>query len=116
MLRPWMGISLDEAEEVFDARALQGEVDGVEGLAAEGGVEHQRREGVGDGVAGYAVDFGGGVDLVDAVGVEEGAGGDLAGCGLLALAGGGKGEGGAGANAEHAGDDACVAHGDADDG
>ena len=68
-----------------------------------------------DGIAGDAVDLGGGVDLVDAVGLDQGAGGDLAGAGLFARGGGGKGEGRAGAQAEHAGDDAGVAHADADD-
>ena len=71
--------------------------------------------GICDGVAGDAVDFGGDVDVFDAVGFEEGAGGDLAGGGLLALGGGGEGEGGAGAEAEDAGDDAGGSHGDADD-
>jgi hypothetical protein len=42
-LRPWMGISR-ELEEVVDLAGLQREVDGVDGLAAEGGVHHQRRE------------------------------------------------------------------------
>ncbi len=36
------------------------------------------------GFPGDAVDLGGGVDLIDAVGVDQGAGGDLAGSGLFA--------------------------------
>ncbi len=109
------GDLVDELEQVGELGGLEGEVDGVDGLAAEGRVHHDGRERGADGVAGDAVDLGGGVDLVDAVGLDEGAGGDLAGAGLLALGGGGEGEGGAGAEAEDAGDDAGVAHADADD-
>ncbi len=109
------GDLLDELEQVGELVGLQGEVDGVDGLAAEGRVHHDGRERRLDGVAGYAVDLGGGVDVVDAVGFDEGAGGDLAGAGLFAGSGGGEGEGGAGADAEDAGDDAGVAHADADD-
>ena len=109
------GNLLDQLEQVGQLAGLQREVDGVDGLAAEGRVHHHGRERAADGVAGDAVDLGGGVDLVDAVGFEQGAGGDLAGAGLFAGSGGGKGEGAAGAHAEDAGDDAGVAHADADD-
>ena len=106
---------MDQLEQVRQLAGLQGEVDGVDGLAPEGGVHHDGRERGADGIAGDAVDLGGGVDMVDAVGLDEGAGGDLAGAGLFAGSGGGEGEGAAGAHAEHAGDDAGVAHADADD-
>ncbi len=109
------GDLVDELEQVGELVGLEREVDGVDGLAAEGGVHHDGRERAADGIAGDAVDLGGGVDLVDAVGFDEGAGGDLAGAGLFAGGGGGEGEGGAGAEAEDAGDDAGVAHADADD-
>jgi hypothetical protein len=75
---------VDELEQVGEARGLQREVDGVDGLAAEGGVHHDGRERGADGIAGDAVDLGGGVDVIDAVGFDEGAGGDLAGAGLFA--------------------------------
>ena len=114
-LRPWIGNLLNELEEVGELVGLEREVDGVDGLAAEGGVHHDRREGAADGVAGDAIDFGGGVDLIDAVGFDQGACGDLAGAGLFADGGCGKGEGAAGADAEDARDDAGVAHADADD-
>ena len=104
-----------QLEQVGELVGLEREVDGVDGLAAEGGVHHEGRERAADGIAGDAVDLGGGVDLIDAVGLDEGAGGDLAGAGLFAGGGGGEGEGAAGADAEHARDDAGVAHADADD-
>ena len=110
-----MGISWTSLSRSESLRGLQREVDGVDGLAAEGRVHHDGRERGADGIAGDAVDLGGGVDLVDAVGLDEGAGGDLAGAGFFAGSGGGEGEGGAGADAEDAGDDAGVAHADADD-
>jgi hypothetical protein len=84
METPWMGISLTSLSRSFELGGLQREVDGVDGLAAEGRVHHDGRERFADGVAGDAVDLGGGVDLVDAVGLDEGAGGDLAGAGLFA--------------------------------
>ena len=75
-----------------------------------------RRERAADGVAGDAVDLGGGVDLVDAVGFDQGAGGDLAGARSLRPAvAAAKVKARAGAEAEDAGDDAGFAHADADD-
>jgi hypothetical protein len=109
------GDLVDELEQVGELVGLEREVDGVDGLAAEGGVHHHGREGAADGVAGDAVDLGGSVDLVDAIGVDEGARGDLAGAGLFAGGGGGEGEGGACADAEDPRDDAGVAHTKADD-
>ena len=106
---------MDELEQVSELVGLQREVDGVDGLAAEGRVHHDGRERTADGVAGDAVDLGGRVDLVDAIGLDQGARGDLAGAGLFARGCGGEGEGAAGADAEHAGDDARIAHADADD-
>ncbi len=75
---------------------------------------HERRKGVGDGIAGHAEDARGLVKLLEAVEVEEGARGDLAGSGFSAVGSGGEGEGGAGARAEDAADEALFAHGDAD--
>ncbi len=79
------GDLVDQLEQVGELVGLEREVDGVDGLAAEGGVHHDGRERAADGVAGDAVDLGGGVDLVDAVGLDQSAGGDLAGAGLFAL-------------------------------
>ena len=104
-----------ELEEVLGLGGLQRKVDGVDGLAAEGGVHHQGRERAAYRVSGDAVDLGGCVDLLDPVGFDEGAGGDLAGSRLLAYGGSGEGERRAGAQAEHAGDDAGFPHADADD-
>jgi hypothetical protein len=109
------GNLVDELEEVAELGGLEREVDGVDGLAAEGGVHHDGRERAANGVAGDAIDLGGCVDLIDAIGFDQRAGGDLAGAGLFAYGGGGEGEGRAGADAEDAGDDAGVAHADADD-
>ena len=104
-----------EGEQIVEARGLQRQKDGVDRLAAEGHVVHEGREGVADGIAGHSVDFGGGVDLIDAPGFAQGAGFDLAGAGFFASVGSGKGEDAAGAEAEDAADDALLAHGDADD-
>ncbi len=84
---------LHEFDQVRRFAGLEGEVDGVDGLAAEGRVHHDGRERGANGIAGDAVDLGGGVDLVDPVGLDEGAGGDLAGGGFFARGGGGEGEG-----------------------
>ena len=105
---------MDEVEEIFELFGFEREVDGVEALAAEGCVVHERGERVGDGVAGDAVDAGGLIELLDAVEVFESAGGHLAGGGFRAVGGGGEGEGAAGAEAENAADDAGLAHGDGD--
>ena len=94
---------------------LQRQHDGVDAFAAEGGVVHERRKRVADGVAGDAEDARGLVELVEAVEVEQSAHADLAGRGFFAVVGGGKGEGGAGARPEHAAEQALLAHGDADD-
>jgi hypothetical protein len=91
-------------------------IHGVDGFAAEGRIHHQRRKGRLDRVAGHAIHLGGRIDLVHAVGFEQRACGDLAGCGLFAEAGRSEGEGRSGAQAEHTGDDAGLAHADADDG
>ena len=107
---------LDEGDEVLDVGGLEGEVDGVDGLPAEGGVEHYGGERFGDGVAGDAVDSGGKVDVLDAVGFLEGTSGDLSGCGFFAWGGGCEGEGRAGTKAEDARDDTGLSHADADDG
>ena len=66
------GDLVDQLEEVGELVGLEREVDGVDGLAAEGGVHHDGRERAADGVAGDAVDLGGGVDLIDAVGLDAG--------------------------------------------
>ncbi len=109
------GDLVDELEEVGELGGLEREIDGVDGLATEGSVHHDRGERAADGVASDAVDLGGGVYLIDAVGFDERAGCDLSGRGLLACRGCGEGECTAGAEAEDARDDACVAHTDADD-
>ena len=94
---------------------LERKHDGVDVFAAEGGVVHERRKRVGDGIAGDAEDARGLVELVEAVEIEQGARGDLAGRGFSAVGRGGEGEGCAGARAEDAADKAFFAHGDADD-
>jgi len=104
-----------EGEKVGDGFGLQGEIDRVDALAVEGAVLHQRRERVGDWVAGDAVDASCLVELFDAIEVPEGAGGDLAWGGFGSVVSGGEGEGRACAQAENAAYDAGLAHGDADD-
>ena len=114
-LMPWMGISCTSFIRSESCGGLQRQIDGVDRLATEGRVHHDGRERAADRVARHAVDLGGRVHLVDAVGLEQGAGGDLAGAGLLAQGGGGEGKGRSGAHAQHARDDPRVAHADADD-
>ena len=63
----------DHGEQVVERLDLQRKHDGVDAFAAEGGVVHERRKRVADGVAGDAEDAGGLVELVEAVEVEQGA-------------------------------------------
>ena len=104
----------DDGEQVVEGADLEREHDGVDVFAAEGREVHERRKGVGNGIAGDAEDARGLVELLEAVEVEEGARGDLAGSGFSAVGGGGESEGAAGAGAEDAADQAFFAHGDAD--
>ena len=106
---------MDQFQQVAQPAGLQRQVDRVDRLPAEGGIHHDGRERVADGIAGDPVDLGGCVDVVDAVGLDQGAGGDLAGPGLLSGRGGREGEGAARPQAQHARDDARVPHADADD-
>ena len=71
----------DECEQVIERLDLEGQHDGVHAFAAEGGVVHERRKGVGDGVACHAEDAGGLVELLETVEIEHGACGNLAGRG-----------------------------------
>src|SRR6185437_8307067 len=59
--------ALDEREQVVDLRSFKRQKDGVDALAAEGGIEHEGRERMHDGMAGDAIDARGGVDLVEAI-------------------------------------------------
>ena len=106
---------MNQLQEIGEFSSLEREVDGVDRLAAEGGVHHDGRERAADGIAGDAVDLGSCVDLIDAIGFDQSTRGDLARAGFFANSGCGEGEGRAGANAEDARDDARVAHADADD-
>ena len=102
-----------QRQQVVELVHLQRQQHRVHPFAAEGGVLHQRRERVVDGVAGHAEDARRVVELLDAVEVAQGAGGGLAGGGFRALGERGKGEGRAGAQAQHAADQPLLAHGDA---
>lgn len=105
----------DSLQKVVDGVNEQGQVDGVESLAMEGRVLHERGQGVGDGVADDAVDAGGAVDLLDVEAVAHGVGGELAGCGGGGRRGSGEGEGRAAAQAEDAAERTLLAHGEGDD-
>ena len=115
---PLRGRSRIDGEQVVEDTHFERQHDGVDDFAPEGRVVHERRERVTDGIAGYTEDAGGLIELIEAVEVEHGARGDLAGsCGdcIGAVAGGGKGERGAGTRTQHAADKTLLAHGDAND-
>jgi len=69
---------------------------------------------VGYGIAGHAEDARRLVKMLDAVEVAQGAGRHLAGGGFRSVGRGRKGERRTGTRAQHAGDKAFFAHGDAD--
>jgi len=97
-------------QEIFESLGMQSEVDGVDVLAAEGRVHDCRRKRVGDRISGHTVDPCGDVDLLDAIDASQLLRGDLAGSGFVSGTGGGEGEDAAGANPQHAADDALFAH------
>ncbi len=105
----------DDGEQVVEGLGLEGQQDGVDDLAAEGCVVHERRERVSDGVTGDAEDACGLIDLIDAVDLAQGAGVDLAGRGFRFLRKRREGEGASCAGPEDAAQDAFFPHGDADD-
>ena len=71
---------------------MQRQIDAVDVFPAKRRVEHDRRKRMGHGIAGDAINLGGGIELVDAVGLAQGAGGKLSGAGLFAGSDGGEGE------------------------
>src|SRR5205814_8297231 len=96
--------------QVFKRVRVQVEIDGVDALAAERGVHHQRRKRVRHRIASHAIDAGGGIHLLQAVSFAQGASGDLPRRSLLARACGGKNKLTAGAHPQHPADDALLAH------
>src|ERR1700690_3365337 len=97
-------------EKILERLGVERDVDTVYVFAAQRRVHDDRRQGMLDGIAGDSVDAGGGIDLVDAIDAAEVARTDLAGRGLRLGADGSEGERAAGAHAEHAADDALLAH------
>ena len=89
---------------------MEGQVHGVDVLAAEGRIHDRGRERVGDGVSGNAVDASGGVYGVDAVDAAQFLRGGLAGSGFLSWTYGGEGKDAAGTDSEDAADDTLFAH------
>ena len=75
----------DNGEQVVESTDLERQHDGVDVFAAECGGVHERREGVGDGIAGDREDARGLVKLVEAINIEERARGDLASSSLGAV-------------------------------
>ena len=105
----------DDGKQIVERLYLERKHDGVDVFAAKRRGMHERRKRVRDGVAGDGEDARGLIELIETVEIEERARRDLARSGLSAVDRGGKGEGGAGARAEDAADEALLAHGDADD-
>ena len=72
----------NDGEQIVEGFDFERQHDGVDVFAAEGRDVHERRKRVRDGIAGDAEDARGLVELLEAVDVEEGARGDLAGSGF----------------------------------
>ena len=104
----------NDGEQIVEGAHLERKHDGIDIFAAKRRSVHERRKRVGDGIAGHAEDARGLIELLETVEIEEGARGHLAGSGFSAVGRRGECEGGAGARAEHAADEALLTHGDAD--
>ncbi len=61
-------------------------------------------------VAGHAIDLGGGIDHVNAVGIAQFIGGHLTGSRLLTTGGSGKGKDAARSHPQHTADDSLLTH------
>src|SRR6202035_4672256 len=104
----------DTVQEILESLSVQGQVDSIDVLAAEGRVHDGWRKRVGDGVSGNSVDAGGGVDRIDAVDAAQFLGSNLDGGGFFSGADGSEGEDAAGADSEDTADDALLTHTHAD--
>ena len=100
----------DAGEQVFQRFRVQGEINSVDVFAAESGVHDGRRERLRDRISGNAIDFGGGINLIDAVGALQFLRGDLPGSSFFVGGERAKREDAAGTGPEDAADDALLAH------
>ena len=89
---------------------MEAKVDAVHVLAAERRIHQQRRKRMCHRVADNAVDARGSIDAVDAVGVAQHLGRNLAGRSLFASHGRRKRKNAARADAQHAADNPLLAH------
>ncbi len=89
---------------------MQREIDSVDVFAAQGGVHDGGRQRLRDGVSANAINFCGGVNLVDTICALQLLRGDLPGGGLFVRSEGSEGEGAAGAGSKYTADDALLAH------
>src|ERR1035441_934736 len=95
---------------VLERFGVQGEINAVHVLTAQRRIHDDGRERMFDGIAGDSVDASGGVHLIDAVDAAQIERADLTRCSFEIGAHCAKGEGAAGAHAEHAADDALLSH------
>src|SRR5712691_12669790 len=89
---------------------MQGEIDGVHVFAAEGRIHDGGRERMGYGISSNTIDAGGGIDRLDAVEAAQLLRGGLAGSSFFSGTGRGEGEDTAGADSEHAANEALLPH------
>src|SRR6202140_4626230 len=101
--------------EILERFGVQGEINSIHVLATHCRVHDYGRERVLHGIAGNSVDTGGGIDLLDAINSAQIAPADLPGRGFKVGADRAEGENAAGANAQHAADDALLAHAQPDE-
>ncbi len=106
---------MHQLQQVRQFVRLQRQIDGVHRLAAKRRVHHDRRERALDRVAGNAIDLGGSIHLIDAIGIDQRPRCDLPRPCLFARRSRGKGKRATRAHTQHARDDSGVAHADADD-
>ena len=102
------------AQQIFQRLGMQRKIDAVHILPAQRRIHDGRRERMRDRIAYDAVDSGGCVHLLDAIGVAQLLCGSLTGCGLLIGTDCGESEDAAGSHPEQPADDALLAHAQAD--
>src|SRR5438105_11804006 len=94
---------------------MQSQIDTIHILPPQGGVHDHWGERMRYRIPGHAINPGGGIDLLDPVGVSQFRSRDLAGRRPLSFAGGSKGKHTAGAYAEQARDDSLLSHAKSDE-
>src|ERR1700688_2895499 len=103
------------AHEILERFGVQRKINAIHVLAAHCRVHDYGRERMFHGIAGNSVDTGGGIDLLDAINSAQIPPADLPGRGFKVGADRAKGEYAAGANTQHAADDALLPHAQPDE-